>query len=210
MDLDITINENSSIRIKDQKIIYFDPYKIKTLKNDADLIFITHDHFDHFDIESIKKILNKDTKIIVPEAIKTKILTSNLNLEQVIFVSKNKTYNFLNYQVETIPSYNLETNYHPKEANYLGYIITINKTRIYVAGDTSKTLESENVKCDIALVPIGGTYTMDYKEASELINKIKPRIAIPTHYNSVCGNMEDAYKFQKNLDSNIKCLILIK
>ena len=201
----ISINTQSSIRINDQKIIYFDPFKIEKESHDADLIFITHDHYDHLDMDSINKIKKDDTIMVIPDSIKDKV-----NFKNLITVSPNNTYNILGYQVLTIPSYNLNKNFHKKEFNYVGYLITINNEKIYISGDTDITKENQEVKCDIALVPIGGTYTMDYHEASSLINKIKPKTVIPTHYGSIVGTLDDGLKFKNLLDKEIECLLLIK
>ncbi len=201
----ITINAQSSIKITDKKIIYFDPFKIEEEKHDADLIFITHDHFDHLDMSSINKIQKDNTILVIPESIKEKV-----NFKNLITVTPNNTYEILGYQVTTIPSYNLNKNFHKKEFNYVGYLITINNERIYVAGDTDITEDAKQVKCDIALIPIGGTYTMNYKEAATLINLIKPKIAIPTHYADIVGTIEDGVKFKNLLAKEIECILLIK
>ena len=99
--------------------------------------------------------------------------------------------------------------FHPKENNWVGYIITIDEVRYYIAGDTDITEENKKVKCDVAFVPVGGTYTMDFKEAAQLINIIKPKFAIPVHYGSVVGSKQDATDFIKLLYPTIKGIILI-
>ena len=205
----ITINCHSSIKIADNKIIYFDPYKIEETTNDADYIFITHDHYDHYDIDSIKKIMNNNTKIIFPDSMAPKIL-GQIPANQLTGVIPNETYKIDDLDVETIPSYNPNKEFHPRKNNWVGYIITLNGERIYVAGDTDITPEIQNVKCDIALIPIGGTYTMTPLEAAELINTIQPRTVIPTHYACIVGTYEDGEIFKKQLNSNIECLLLIK
>ena len=201
----ITINCQSSIRIDANKIIYFDPFKIDNELHDADLIFITHDHFDHLDIDSINKIKKDNTIIVIPESIKDKISFNN-----IITVNLNNTYNIDNFKVETTPSYNKDKDFHKKEYNYVGYIITINNERIYISGDTDFLDELKNIKCDIALIPIGGTYTMDYLEAANFINYMKPKVTIPTHYTTIVGTLEDGLKFKELLNKDIKCILLIK
>lgn len=195
----ISINTQSSIKITGNKIIYFDPYQIKEELHDADYIFITHDHYDHYDIDSINKIKNDNTKFIIPEVIDIDGLK----------VLPNKEYKIDDIYFKTIPSYNIDKSFHPKDRNYVGYIINIENVTYYIAGDTDITEENKKVKCDIALVPIGGTYTMDYKEAANLINEIKPTIAIPTHYGSIVGSKEDGEKFRELLNEKIKCDLLI-
>ena len=200
----ISINTQSSIKIIGKNIIYFDPYKIEEENHDADLIFITHDHYDHFDIDSINKIIKEDTIIVVPE-----VIDLNIN-NKVIKVLPNNEYKINDIVFNTIPSYNINKQFHPREKNYVGYIINIENTIYYIAGDTDVTDESKNVKCDVALIPIGGYYTMDYKEASNLINIIKPKIVIPTHYGSIIGDISFSEKFKELLDNDITCEILIK
>ena len=201
----IEINCHSSIKITKGIIIYIDPFRINEEKHDADLILITHDHYDHYSPEDINKIIKEDTIIIAPKTVK-----ELNNKENIIFVEPNKTYNIKGYKIVTIPAYNINKHFHPKENNWVGYIIEIDGLKYYVAGDTDITPENRQIKCDVALIPIGGTYTMDYKEASELINIIKPKIAIPTHYGSIVGDITDGEKFKKLIDNTIDVQILIK
>lgn len=112
-------------------------------------------------------------------------------------------YNVSGLEFETIPAYNSLKPFHTKGAGWVGYIFVVDGKRIYVAGDTDATKEAKSVKCDIALVPVGGTYTMDAKKAAELINTIRPTVAIPTHYGSVVGSATDGKAFADNVDSSI-------
>ena len=201
----IEINCHSSIKITKGIIIYIDPFRINEEKHDADLILITHDHYDHYSPEDIKKVIKKDTIIVAP-----KTINELNNKENITFVEPNQTYNINGYKIDTIPAYNISKHFHPKENNWIGYIIEIDGLKYYVAGDTDITPENRQIKCDVALIPIGGTYTMDYKEASELINIIKPKIAIPTHYGSIVGDITDGEKFKKLIDNTIDVQILIK
>ena len=201
---------HSSIKIKDNKIIYIDPFKIDKDYNDADIVFITHDHFDHYSEEDIDKVINENTTIIIPEELLTKILRKGINKNAVITVESNKEYMVQGIKFETIPAYNTNKTFHPKENNWVGYIITLDGIRYYIAGDTDITEENRKVKCDVAFVPVGGTYTMNYSEAAELVNIIKPKIAVPIHYGSIVGTKQDATNFIKLLHSSIKGIILMK
>lgn len=201
---------HSSIKIKDNKIIYIDPFKIDKDYNDADIVFITHDHFDHYSEEDIDKVINENTTIIIPEELLTKILRKGINKNAVITVESNKEYMVQGIKFETIPAYNTNKTFHPKENDWVGYIITLDGIRYYIAGDTDITEENRKVKCDVAFVPVGGTYTMNYSEAAELVNIIKPKIAVPIHYGSVVGTKQDATNFIKLLHSSIKGIILMK
>lgn len=201
---------HSSIKIKDNKIIYIDPFKIDKDYNDADIVFITHDHFDHYSEEDIDKVINENTTIIIPEELLTKILRKGINKNAVITVESNKEYMVQGIKFETIPAYNTNKTFHPKENDWVGYIITLDGIRYYIAADTDITEENRKVKCDVAFVPVGGTYTMNYSEAAELVNIIKPKIAVPIHYGSIVGTKQDATNFIKLLHSSIKGIILMK
>lgn len=201
---------HSSIRINKEKVIYIDPFKINKNYNDADIIFITHDHYDHYSEEDIDKVIKEDTTIVIPKDLLKKLLKKGINKNAIIVAEPNKKYETQGINFNTIPAYNINKKFHPKENNWLGYIITINNVKYYVAGDTDITDENRKVKCDVAFVPVGGTYTMDFKEAARLINEIKPKIAVPIHYGSIVGTEQDARNFINLLNSEIKGVILIK
>jgi len=202
----VVINEHSSIKISDKQNIYIDPYLINKNINDSDILFLTHDHYDHLSEEDIIKVIKKDTIIVCPENCVEKVRSVFGN--KILAVIPNCNYELNGVKIETIPSYNTNKNFHPIENNWVGYILTINGIRYYIAGDTDITEENKKVKCDIALIPVGGTYTMDYKEAAQLINIIKPKIAIPTHYGSITGTKDDGINFSKLVDDDIKVEIL--
>lgn len=202
---------HSSIKIKDKNnIVYIDPFKIDNDYNDADFIFITHDHYDHYSEEDINKVVNNDTIIVVPDGLITKLMQIGINKDKIIVVEPNKKYSVKGINFETVPAYNINKKFHPKENGWVGYLINLNNTVYYIAGDTDITEENRNVKCDVALVPVGGTYTMDYKEAATLINEIKPQIAVPIHYGSIVGTKQDAINFTQLLNKSIKGIILMK
>lgn len=205
----IEVLYHSSIKIKKGITIYIDPYGIEKNLKDADFIFITHEHYDHFSIEDMKKVIKEDTVIVsVPNVInESKILQKSD--DKRIAVKPNETYEFKNIKFETTVAYNKAKLFHQKEKEWVGYIITIGGTRIYIAGDTDNLEELESIKCDVALVPIGGMYTMNYEEAANLINSIKPKYAIPTHYGAIVGEKADAIEFKKliNTETNVKIFI---
>lgn len=206
----IEVLYHSSIRINKEKIIYIDPFKINKNYNDADIIFITHDHYDHYSEKDIDKVINENTTIIIPDELLTKLLRKGINKNAIITVEPNEKYMVQGIKFETIPAYNTNKTFHPKKNGWVGYIIIINGIRYYIAGDTDITEENKQVKCDVAFVPVGGTYTMDFKEAASLINEIKPKIAIPIHYGSIVGTEQDAIDFIRLLHPEIKGIILMK
>ena len=201
---------HSSIRINKEKIIYIDPFKIDKNYNDADVIFITHDHYDHYSEEDIDKIKKEGTVFVIPEELLTKLLVKGYNKNDITIVQPNKQYMIQGIKFETVPAYNTNKAFHPKENEWVGYIIEIKGIRYYIAGDTDITEENKKVKCDVAFVPVGGTYTMDFKEAARLINEIKPKIAVPTHYGDIVGTNQDATDFIRLLHPIIKGIILKK
>lgn len=201
----INIFNHASIKLEDNIKVYFDPYQIKENYHDADYIFITHDHYDHYDEESINNIINENTTVILPKCLENKKNIYN----NVLIVEPNKVYKLSNLSFETINSYNKNAPFHPKEKDYLGYNVLINETKFYVMGDTDRTEETDLVKTDICFVPIGGTYTMNVKEASEYINYLKPKKAIPIHYGSIVGDKSLAEEFKKLIDKEIEVEILL-
>ena len=205
----VFINCQSSIRIVKDKVVYFDPFKIDKDYHDADFIFITHDHYDHFDIESILKIKKNDTYIVVPKTLDEEIHKTFDN-EHILVVEPGCCYNLNNIKFETVRAYNLHKEFHPKENNWVGYNVEIDGYKYYVMGDTDEVVESKIIKCDVLFAPIGGKFTMDKDEARHLTNIIGPKIAVPIHYGSIVGTEEDANYYINNLDSNIKGVILIK
>ena len=201
---------HSAIRLEiDNKIINIDPYSLTSNANDADLIFITHDHYDHFSIEDIKKVEKSNTIFIIPESMLENAIKSGIKENRIIKIKPNQNYKYENLKIETIPAYNVNKKFHPKENNWVGYLIEYNNVVYYIAGDTDITNENKKVKCDIAFVPIGGTYTMNYKEAAKLINEIKPKFVVPIHYGKIVGTKQDALNFEKLLNEDIKCKIMI-
>ena len=206
----IEVLYHNSIKINKGLTIYFDPFKINKEYMDADIIFVTHSHYDHYSEEDIKKIKKEDTQIVAPTDLLDNLLSIGFTKENIILVNPNEKYNVKDITFKTIPAYNTNKNFHPKSNNWVGYLVTIDGITYYIAGDTDITEENKEVKCDVAFVPIGGTYTMDYKEAAELINIIKPKIAVPTHYAAIIGTKEDGINFIKLLNSDIDYKLFIK
>ncbi len=206
----ISIIHHSSIKFSDNIKIYFDPYEINENNNDADIIFITHNHYDHYSENDIKKIYNANTKFIIPKDLEKELLNLGIKKENIVTVAPNNNYNVLDISFKTIPAYNINKPFHPKENNWVGYLINYNNFTYYIAGDTDITEDNKLIKCDVAFLPIGGKYTMNYKEAAELTNIIKPKIVVPIHYGLIIGTTEDAIEFAKLINKDITCKILIK
>lgn len=174
--------------------IFIDPYEVNTDKK-ADLILITHPHYDHCSILDIQKIIKKGTIIIAPPDCTSKL--SKLEEVQLKLIEPGKKFTSENLIVEAIPAYNIDKEFHPKQNQWVGYIITLNGKRIYFAGDTDLIPEMNNLNVDIAMLPIGGKYTMDYEEAAKAVSKIKTKVVVPMHFGKIVGHKEDADEFKK-------------
>lgn len=189
--------------------IYIDPYKIENETHNAKYVFVTHSHYDHLSIEDIEKVRNEDTIFFVTPDCKEKLLDIGVSEKRIVCVAPNEIYKFGKIEVNVIAAYNVDKEYHPKENNWVGYLIKIEGISYYIMGDTDRNEDNESIKCDVLFVPIGGTYTMNYVEAANYTNLIKPKYVIPIHYNSIVGKKEDADEFAKLLDHRIKCFVYL-
>lgn len=204
----IEINAQSSIKIKGNKYnIYIDPYLINNNINDADFIFITHEHYDHLSYEDIIKVINDKTILIIPESCYPKLTEFGLTNE-IVQVKPNTKYSLLDITFQTVAAYNTNKLYHTISNNWVGYLIELDQTKYFITGDTDITKENKVIKCDVLLIAIGGTYTMDYQEAATLTNLIKPKLAIPTHYQTIVGTKQDAINYTELVDKKITTKIL--
>lgn len=206
---DIEVLYHSSIKINKEKVIYIDPFNIDKNYNDADIIFITHNHYDHYSKEDIRKVKKENTIFVGTKDVVDELLKDGFNKDKIKIVYPNNLYMLDEINFETIPAFNTNKQFHPKENGWVGYILEIEGIRYYIAGDTDITEENRKVKCDVAFVPVGGTFTMNFKEAAELVNEIKPKIAVPTHYGNIVGTKQDGVEFVKLLKTEIKGEILL-
>lgn len=201
---------HSSIKIISDKIIYIDPFKITENYLDADIIFCTHPHYDHFSPKDIKKIKKENTIIVTVEETKMYCMNIGFKKENIFIAQPNNKYKINGIEFITYESYNKDKPYHQKENGWLGYNININNTWYYVAGDTDDLKSLENINCDVCFLPVGGTYTMDFEQAARLANCIMPKLAIPIHYGSIVGSKNDGQKFANKLNKKIDYKILLK
>lgn len=199
---------HSGFLIRNHRIIYIDPYNIKPDLDKADIILITHSHYDHCSIADIKNIVKKGTKILVTADSQSKITRMDVPID-IQIVEPNQELNFGELKISTLPAYNLDKQYHPKEEGWVGYVIKMNDVIIYHAGDTDLIPEMQKLtghnqqdKKFIALLPIGGKFTMNAEEAAEAAKLIKPSLAIPIHYGTIIGDNKDAQEFVKLCSEN--------
>jgi len=198
----------SAVRLNHKNmVIYIDPYQIQD-DIPANIILITHSHFDHFSIEDITKISRADTLFLAPEDCVSRL--QDTGYEQILTVAPNQIHAITGIKIDTVPMYNVvKQNKHPREMNWVGYVLTLNDVRLYHAGDTERIPEMKNIRCDIALVPLGQTYTMNsVNEATEAVLDVQARIAIPIHYGQYEGTEADAQEFKELLAGKVDVLIL--
>lgn len=184
---------HASFLIEDgEKLIYIDPWKLSPNSPKADLVLVTHPHFDHFSTDDIEMITKGGTIVAGPVEVARKIQSTNLTVEP------NKEYQVENLRIETFPAYNLGKEFHPKKEQWVGYLLTLSSGEmIYHTGDTDAVPEIRRVVCDVLLLPCGGTYTMNAKDAATLANAMKPKAVIPMHWGDIVGTKADAEEVKR-------------
>ena len=204
----ITVNTQSSIRIESTEgtVIYLDPLGIEGKPQDADLILVTHAHYDHFSPADIAKIRKDSTKVVVPSSMKGDMEKNGYDLQDYLCMEAGDMISAAGIYIKAVPAYNKLKPFHPRRNGWIGYVVTVDGAKIYVAGDTDALKENTSIDCDIAMVPIGGTYTMNPKEAASFINSLKPALVIPTHYGSIVGKPADADEFARCVDQSIEVI----
>jgi len=200
---------HDGFKIKNGLTIYIDPYMIGSDEK-ADLILITHEHYDYCSPEDLKKISSKETTIVAPESCKRQL--SGVTMKELRTLRPGEKTEVRGVILETIPAYNINKfkapgkPFHPREANNIGIVLTIGSVRIYHAGDTDAIPEMTGVNAEIALLPVSGTYVMTAEEAAEAASRLKPKVAIPMHYGAGIGSKADAEKFKRLAKCRVEIL----
>jgi len=183
----ITFFGHASISLEGNGVLVaIDPFAPMKLHRPADVVLHTHNHFDHCDEEKTEKVSKFNTVLIGTNCRHPCRL---LKIKESVRVG--------GVGILAVPAYNVGKQYHERDANCAGYILAFGSTRIYVAGDTDEIPEMEKYKCDVALLPIGGTFTMDAAAAARACAKINPRIVIPVHYGYLGETKGDAILFKQ-------------
>jgi L-ascorbate metabolism protein UlaG (beta-lactamase superfamily) len=200
----VTRGTQSTLLIANGKNIWIDPFQVSNGNTKADLLFITHAHGDHLSASDIQKVIKPETLVVGPPDC---IARAPVDDSKKMAVAPGETHTIEGIEVEVVPAYNVDKPFHPRSNNWVGYIINVGGRRVYHAGDTDRIPEMKNMRTDVALLPIGGTYTMDAQEAAAAINEdIKPRMAVPMHYGAVVGSDADAQRFKALVQGDAEIL----
>lgn len=221
----IRINEHSSIRVGGTlgspesltlPTLYFDPFRIAADPHDADVILITHDHYDHYSPDDIARVARPGTHFVVPESLADAVFGLGYTRAQIHVMDPGSAAVVRDLRIQAFASYNQDKAFHPRSSNWVGYRVEYAGAVLYVAGDTDATPELAKVlpTVDIALIPVGGTFTMDAAEAAALVNRVahgphNPDFVVPTHYGTVTGSAEDGRSFAAALDDAWRAKVLL-
>jgi len=181
------------------RIIYIDPWHLRGGEL-ADIILITHDHYDHCSPDDLKLISKGNTVVLAPEVCREQLGNAMRAIEPRDQISVGGV------EIEAIPAYNIDKEYHPKEKGYLGFVVAVDGRKIYHAGDTDVIPEMEEVQADVALLPVGGKFTMDAAQAARAAHTIKPEVSVPMHWGSIIGSIEDAHAFEELCELEVEIL----
>jgi L-ascorbate metabolism protein UlaG (beta-lactamase superfamily) len=181
---------HASVMVKGGKTVYVDPWEVDA-NDPADVILVTHDHFDHFSPPDIARLARKDTAIVATASCKGKLDRPVTVVEPGSRVTVNGV------EVEAVASYNPAKDFHPKTAGNVGYVFTVDGVRWYHAGDTDPIPEMKDIRADVAFLPVGGKYTMTAEEAAKAAATMQVKVVVPMHYAKIIGSLDDAKRFAK-------------
>lgn len=193
-NIEITPLGHASVMVNGSRTLYFDPFVLPADPKKADAIFISHGHYDHCDPKQVARISGPNTLIFAPSTCASKL---NGNVRTV---SAGDSFSEAGLDIDVVPAYNPAKPYHPKGSG-VGFVVSMDNVSIYQAGDTDLIPEMKGIKADVALLPIGGTYTMDVQAAAKAALAIKPKLVVPIHYNYVEGTKADPSELKRLLSN---------
>lgn len=210
LNLEITRIAHDTFRIAGSKVIYTDPYQVKK-SDEADIVLLSHEHFDHLSLDDLKKVTFPGTTILASPLCKDGL--KGMKVKDTHFLDPGGKHTVGKVEIEAVPAYNLNKfrepghPFHPKGEKRLGFLVKMDGTTVYFAADTDFIPEMKSIKCDIALLPVSGTYVMTAEEAAEAAAALNPKFAVPMHYGAIVGSEADARKF-KSLVKNCQVEIV--
>jgi L-ascorbate metabolism protein UlaG (beta-lactamase superfamily) len=200
---------HDAIRLDGSTVVLIDPFQILDTKP-ADLILISHEHFDHNSPDDLVKIQKSDSVIVTDSASAKKLKDDKRIRGEIKVAAPGDRLTVKGVEIEVGPAYNTNKEFHPKAAGMLSFIIKLDGVRYYHAGDTDFIPEMNKLSVDIAFLPVSGTYVMTADEAVQAAKAINPKIAVPMHYGAIVGSEDDAKKFKKALEGQVEVVILKK
>ena len=174
-------------------VVYLDPFQISSEPHDADLVLISHPHFDHLDPAAVARVSKPGTVVVTVQECAEKLKGSPLEIR---VVKPGDRREIRGVRLEAVAAYNLDKPHHPRENQWVGFVVEMDGVRLYHAGDTDFIPEMKQIQADVALLPVGGTYTMTAEEAASAAQALRPKVAVPMHYGSIIGTRADAEKFR--------------
>ena len=199
LNLDFTRIAHDTFKIKGSSVIYTDPFKVAG-RDEADVVLLSHEHFDHLSLEDLNKVIFPGTTIVASTLCRGGL--KGVQVKDTRFLDPGGKITVGKVEIEAVPAYNVNKFrepgkvFHPKGESGLGFVITMDGTRVYFAGDTDFIPEMKDIAVDIALLPVSGTYVMTPEEAAEAALAIHPKIAVPMHYAAIVGSDKDAARFK--------------
>ena len=209
----VRVFTQSAIRIQSESgiVIYLDPFHLTNdeATHDADIVLITHAHFDHCSPDDIARVAGKHTTLVASKSMEPEVsgIAGAIGAAGLHFMQAGDHLELQGIAIDAVGAYNVEPErlgMHPRANGWLGYVLTVDGMRYYAAGDTDQNPDNETVSCDVALVPIGGTYTCDPRQAAAFVNALRPAVVVPTHYGSIVGSMSDFDVFAAGVNPEIK------
>jgi len=199
LNLDFTRIAHDTFRIAGSKVVYTDPYKVEH-QDKADVVLISHDHFDHLSLEDLQKVCTSRTVVVASAPCRDGL--KGMKVSEAHFLAPGEKVTVDGVEIEAVPAYNVNKFrapgqvFHSKAEAHVGFVFRMDGTRVYFAGDTDFIPEMKSIRCDIALLPVSGTYVMTVEEAVEAAAALRPKIAVPMHYAAIVGSDSDAKKFK--------------
>ncbi len=192
---------HASFRIVADRVIYIDPWQLEGGPL-ADIILVTHEHGDHLSLDDIDKISTPDTILVCSKSCAEELQG------QVREVEPGDTVDLGALRIDVVPAYNTDKPNHPQGKGHVGYVVELDGRRIYHAGDTDVIPEMDEIECDVALLPIGGTYTMNAEQAADAVRRIGPRVVIPMHWGRIVGGESDVSRFRELVPESVEVVVL--
>jgi L-ascorbate metabolism protein UlaG (beta-lactamase superfamily) len=196
---------HDSFRLEGPPIIYFDPWKLHGRLPTADLVLVSHEHHDHCSPDDVRKVSGPGTVVIAS-------VGAAATLPGARAVRPGDRLTVAGVEIEAVRAYNVNkfrspgVPFHPREAEHVGYVVSIGGMRLYFAGDTDHIPEMKEIKCDIALLPVSGKYVMTVEEAAEAARTLDPQIVVPMHYGAGIGTARDGERLIDLYDGKVSLL----